>query len=131
MGDWKTPNDCRFNKSDEWVRVEGGEGVIGITDYAQDQLSDLVYVELPDVGDTVSAGDEIGVVESVKASAPIKTPVSGEVTAVNGDLEGNESTINEDPYGKGWIVRIRLSDPSEVNGLMDAKAYSAYCNERS
>lgn len=130
MGDWKAPENCKYTKSDEWVRVEGNEGVIGITDYAQDQLSDLVYVELPEVGDAVSAGQEIGVVESVKASAPLKSPVSGEVVAVNTDLEGSESTINEDAFGKGWIVRVRLSNPSEVDSLMNAADYTAYCNER-
>jgi glycine cleavage system H protein len=131
MGDWKTPNDCKYTKTDEWVRVEGGEGVVGITDYAQDQLSDLVYVELPKVGTAVATGDEIGVVESVKASAPLKTPVSGEVVSVNESLEGNESTINSDAYGSGWIVRIKLSNPREVDSLMDAAAYMKYCEERT
>jgi glycine cleavage system H protein len=131
MGDWKTPDNCRYTKTDEWVRLEGSEAVIGITDYAQDQLSDLVYVEFPEVGNTVAAGDEVGVVESVKASAPIKAPIGGEIIAVNTGLEGNESTINEDPYGKGWMVRLRVTDGGEVSGLMDAKGYTAYCNERS
>ncbi len=131
MGDWKAPTDCKYTKTDEWVRVENGEGVVGITDFAQSQLSDLVYVELPHVGDTVKAGDEIGVVESVKAAAPLKSPVSGEVVAVNEALEGSESTINQDPFGSGWIVRIRLSNPAEMDDLMDAAAYQQYCDERA
>jgi glycine cleavage system H protein len=123
MGDWKVPDNQKYTKSDEWVRVENGEAVIGITDYAQDQLSDLVYVELPEVGETFNAGDEFGVVESVKASAPLKMPVGGEIIAVNMDLEGSEGTINEDPYGKGWLIRIKLTDANLPATLLDAAAY--------
>jgi glycine cleavage system H protein len=130
MGDWKLQDDLKYTKSDEWIRVEGGEAVIGITDFAQDQLSDLVYVELPEVGETFTAGQEFGVVESVKASAPLKMPVSGEIVAVNSDLEGNEGVINEDPYGKGWIVRIRLSNPAELNNLLDVASYGEHQNAR-
>src|SRR5687767_542173 len=130
MGDWKVPDNQKYTKSDEWVRVENGEAVIGITDYAQDQLSDLVYVELPEVGETFKVGDEFGVVESVKASAPLKMPVGGEIIAVNSDLEGSEGMINEDPYGKGWLVRIRITDASGLDALMDASAYSAYSDQR-
>ena len=130
MGDWKVLDGYRYAKTDEWIRVENGEAVIGISDYAQDQLSDLVYVELPEVGEAFNVGDEFGVVESVKASAPLKMPVSGEIVAVNGALEGSEGSINEDPYGKGWLVRIKLADPSQVDGLMDAAAYTSYTNSR-
>jgi glycine cleavage system H protein len=128
MGDWKVPDNQRYTKSDEWVRVEGGEAVIGITDYAQDQLSDLVYVELPEVGQTFKVGDEFGVVESVKASAPLKMPVGGEIIAVNMDLEGSEGTINEDPYGKGWLIRIKLTDGDLPSTLLDAAAYTELQN---
>lgn len=130
MGNWKVQDNCKYSKTDEWIRVENGEAVLGISDYAQDQLSDLVYVELPEVGDTFKVGDEFGVVESVKASAPLKMPVAGEIVAINGDLEGSEGTINEDPYGKGWLVRIKVTDASGLDALMDAAAYSAYSNER-
>lgn len=130
MGDWKVDEGSKYTRSDEWIRVEDGEGIVGITDYAQNQLSDLVYVELPEVGDTFKAGEEFGVVESVKASAPLKMPVGGEVVAVNEELEGSEGTINEDPFGKGWLVRIKISDPAELEKLLDAQAYASYANER-
>ncbi len=131
MGDWKAPEDCKYTKTDEWIRVEGTEGVVGITDYAQDQLSDLVFVEFPEVGDQFAVGKDCGAVESVKASAPIKLPVSGEVIAVNSALEGNEGIINEDPYGKGWLVRIKITNPAELDQLMDAAAYINYVNSRA
>lgn len=131
MGNWKLQDELKYTKSDEWIRVENGEAVIGITDYAQDQLSDLVYVEFPEIGETFSAGQEFGVVESVKASAPLKMPVGGEIIAVNSALEGNEGVINEDPYGQGWIVRIRMSNPAELNSLLDAGHYEEHENARS
>jgi len=130
MGDWNTPAGLKYASTDEWIRVEGTEGVIGISDYAQDALSDLVYVELPGVGDTFAAGAEFGAVESVKASAPLKMPVSGEVIAVNKAVEDTPETINEDPYEKGWIVRIKITNMADLDNLMDAEAYSAYCAER-
>jgi glycine cleavage system H protein len=125
------PDNLRYTREDEWIRVEGDEGVVGLTDYAQDALSDIVYVELPDVGDSVTAGDTFGVVESVKAAADLYVPVSGEVTAVNEDVRDTPETLNSDPYNAGWLVRIKLSDPAEVDGLMDAAAYAAYCESRS
>jgi glycine cleavage system H protein len=131
MTEWNVPDDCRFAKSDEWIRPEGAEATIGITDYAQDQLSDLVYVELPTVGQVLAAGEEFGVVESVKASAPLKMPAGGEVIAVNDALEGNEEIINSDPYDAGWIIRIKLTDTSELSSLMDADAYRAYNQSRA
>ena len=131
MSDWKTPNDCRYAKTDEWIKVEGQEAVVGLSDYAQDQLSDLVFVEMPKVGAAYSAGQSFGVVESVKAAADINLPASGEIVAINTELESAPETINQDPYGKGWIVRIKLSNPSELDSLMDAAAYAAYCSERS
>ncbi len=130
MGDWKIPADLKYTETDEWIRLDGEEALVGITDYAQDQLSDLVFVELPAVGDTFGKGEPFGVVESVKAAADINLPVGGEIIAINTDLEDAPETINADPYGKGWIVRIKLADPSELDSLMDAAAYKAYCDER-
>ncbi len=130
MGDWRIPADYKFTKSDEWIKAEGEEALIGISDYAQDQLSDLVFVELPEVGDTFAKDEAFGVVESVKAAADINMPAGGEVIATNGDLEDVPETINQDPYEKGWIIRVKLADPGELDGLMDAPAYKAYCEER-
>ncbi len=124
------PADLRYTEDDEWVRVEGNEAVIGITDYAQDSLSDIVYLELPDEGDSFDAEDTFGVVESVKAAADLLMPVSGTVTAVNENLVDTPELINEDPYGEAWMVRIELSDPSELDGLMDAAAYEAFLADR-
>ena len=116
---WSVPEDARYLESDEWIRVEGGEAVIGITDYAQDKLSDVVYVELPDVGKTFAQGAVFGVVESVKAASDLKMPAGGEVVAVNDGLGDTPESVNEDPYGAGWMIRIKLSDPSELEGLLD------------
>jgi glycine cleavage system H protein len=130
MGDWKTPNDLKYAESDEWIRVEGAEAVIGITDYAQDQLSDLVYVELPEVGNTFGKGEAFCVVESVKASADVYMPIGGEVIAVNETLEDEPELINSDAYGAGWLVRIKPGDLSQLGGLLDAAAYAKHCEER-
>jgi glycine cleavage system H protein len=130
MGDWSIPEGYKFTESDEWVKLEDGEALIGISDYAQDQLSDLVFVELPMVGETFGKGEVFGVVESVKAAADVMTPIGGEIVAVNDDLEDTPEVINEDAYGEGWIIRIKPSDTSEMDDLMDAKAYEAYCEER-
>ncbi len=132
MGEWKTPDECKYTRTDEWIRVEGDEAVIGITDYAQDQLSDLVYVDLDDaeVGASISKGSAFAEVESVKATSEVAAPASGEVVAVNEQLNDTPETINEDPYGEGWLVRIKLSDPSELSDLMDAGAYETYCAGR-
>lgn len=130
MGDWKTIPGAKYTRSDEWVRLDGDEAVIGITDYAQDQLSDLVFVELPAVGDSFEKGATFGVVESVKAAADVNLPIGGEVVAVNEDLEDAPELINEDPFAKGWIIRIKPADGSELDDLMDEDAYKAYCDER-
>ena len=131
MGKWNIPEDLRYADNDEWIRLDGEEAVIGITDYAQDQLSDLVYVELPDVGETYAQGESFGVVESVKAASDVYLPIGGEILAINNALEDAPEIINTDPYDKGWIVRIKPSDTSEMDSLMDAKTYEAYCDERS
>jgi len=119
------PSDLLYTDHDEWVRVDDDEIVTGITDYAQDQLSDIVYVELPEVGDTFDKGEPYGVVESVKAASDIFMPVGGEIVAINEHLEDAPEIVNQDPYGKGWFVRIKMSDQSDLDGLMDAAAYQA------
>lgn len=124
------PTDLRYTKDDEWIRVEGDEGVVGITDYAQDSLSDIVYVELPSEGESFQVGDTFGVVESVKAASDLYMPISGEVIETNDDLPDAPETINTDPFGEGWMVKIKITDPSELEDLMDPESYSAYCDER-
>jgi glycine cleavage system H protein len=124
-----TPTELRYSKSDEWIRLEGDEIVIGITDYAQDQLGDIVYLELPQVGDTITPSASFGAIESVKASSELYAPIGGEIVAVNSDLEGNQEPINQDPYGAGWLIRVRPSGEEEE--LMDAAAYTQYCAERA
>jgi glycine cleavage system H protein len=116
----------RYTRDHEYVRVEGDTGTVGISDYAQQQLGDVVYVELPQVGKAVSKGSEAAVVESVKAASEVYAPVSGEVVAVNSDLEGAPGTVNEDPSGRGWFLKIKLKDPSELDGLMSEEQYREY-----
>jgi glycine cleavage system H protein len=116
----------RYTKDHEYVRVEGDTAVVGISDYAQEQLGDVVYVELPTVGKTLEKGGEAAVVESVKAASEVYAPVSGEVVEVNGDLEGAPGTINEDPAGKGWFLKLKLKDPAELEGLMTEEQYRDY-----
>ena len=116
----------RYTRDHEYIRVEGDTGVVGITDYAQEQLGDVVFVELPSVGKTVAKGDEAAVVESVKAASEIYAPVSGEVVAVNGELEGAPGTVNEDPSGKGWFLKLKLKDPAELDGLMSEQQYQEF-----
>ena len=124
------PDGLLYTKEDEWVLVEGDVGTIGITDFAQDALSDIVYVELPDIGDSIGAGETFGVVESVKAASDLYSPLSGEVSGANENILDVPETLNSDPYVEGWMVKIKLSDPAELNELMDAAAYKAYCEER-
>lgn len=119
------PADRKFTEHDEWVLVEGDTVTVGLTDFAQDALGDLVYIELPEEGDEVEAGASMCEVESVKAVAEVYAPVSGEVMEVNEDLDGSEGTVNSDPYGAGWLVKIKMSDPSQLDALMDAAAYEA------
>jgi glycine cleavage system H protein len=116
----------RYTKDHEYVRLDGDIGTIGITDYAQSQLGDVVFVELPDVGKAVASGDQAAVVESVKAASEVYAPVSGEVVEVNGDLESAPGTVNEDAAGKGWFFRLRLSNRAEFDSLMDEAAYAAF-----
>ena len=116
----------RYTKDHEYIRVEGDTGVVGISDYAQEQLGDVVFVELPEVGKTVAKGSEAAVVESVKAASEIYAPVSGEVVAVNSELEGAPGTVNEDPSGKGWFLKLKLQDPAEVEELMTEQQYQEF-----
>jgi glycine cleavage system H protein len=124
------PSDLKYTKSDEWIRVTGSEAEAGITDYAQSHLSDIVYVELPEVGAEFKQGTPFGSIESVKAASDINLPVSGTITAVNDSLSDTPEVVNSEPYGKGWIVKFTLHDAGELAGLLDAAAYEAYCNER-
>lgn len=119
-------SEIRFTDQHEWVRVDGDTATIGITDYAQEQLGDVVYVELPEVGKALAAGDEAAVVESVKAASEVYAPVSGEIVEVNGDLEGAPGGVNEDAMGRGWFVKMKLSDSGELSKLMDEDAYKAF-----
>jgi glycine cleavage system H protein len=123
------PAELLYGRSHEWIRVEGDAVVIGITDYAQDQLGEVVYVELPDVGTGVDTGDELGTLESVKAVSEFLTPVGGEVIEVNERLEDNPNLVNEDPYGEGWLVKI--SGSVEGEELLDAAAYQKFLEEES
>lgn len=124
------PGELKFLKSHEWARVEDDGNVrVGISEHAQEQLGDVVYVELPDVGDDVEVGESIAVVESVKAASDIYPPVSGEVVAVNDVLEDSPETVNSDAYGDGWLVLIKPSETSELDDLLDAEAYAAEIDE--
>ncbi len=126
---YKFDPKARYAKSHEWVRMEGDVAVVGVSDYAQHLLSDVVYVELPEVGDEVNAETAMGTVESVKAAEDVNAPISGEVTDVNTELEDNPEWVNEDPYGKAWLVKITPKDGSQFEALMDATAYEAFVQE--
>jgi glycine cleavage system H protein len=120
------PKELKYSKDHEWLRVEDGVATVGVTQFAQEELGEVVFVEVPDVGQSFAAHDEIGSVESVKAVAEVYTPVSGEVTEVNGALADRPELINEDPHGDGWIVRFKLSDEAELEELMSAEDYEAF-----
>lgn len=124
------PADFRYTKDHEWVQLNGATGTIGITDYAQHALGDVVFVELPKVGAKVKAGDVLGTVESVKAVSEVFSPVSGEVTEVNSELSTAPEKINQDPHRSAWLVKIKLADPNEATKLMDSKTYTDYVAEK-
>lgn len=124
------PNDYRYTDEHEWVRVEGDIATVGITDYAQHELGDVVYVELPKVGVKLNAGQSLGTVESVKAVSDIYAPVSGEVTEVNSSLADSPETINNDPHGKAWLIKLKLANAAEVSKLMNASAYEAFISDK-
>lgn len=130
MADLTYPEDLKYAESDEWVRVEGDTATIGISDFAQDSLNDLVYAEFKEVGETLEAGESFGEIESVKAASEVYLPIAGEIVEVNDELEGEPEIVNEDPYGNGWMVKIKVTDASNLDNLMDADAYKAYCESR-
>ena len=125
------PTDLKYSREHEWVRVEGNLATIGITDYAQEELGDIVNVELPDEGDEIHKDEAFGAVESVKASSEVFSPVSGKIAEVNEPLMDAPEMINEDPYDEGWMVKVEISDSSELNDLMDAAGYEQYIQEES
>ncbi len=124
------PTDLKYTKNDEWVRAHGTTGTAGLTHYAQEALSDIVYVELPTVGESFKQGEAYASVESVKAAAEVYLPVGGTITEINEELSSTPETLNHDPHGAGWIVKFAIADPAEVDGLMDAAAYEKYVEER-
>ena len=125
------PEDVHYSKDHEWVRVEGHEAVIGITDYAQNSLGDVVYVELPKSGDEFAANEAFGSVESVKAVSEVFTPVAGTVASINESLADEPETVNSDPYGKGWMIRIKMKNPGEVDSLLTAAEYEDFTKAES
>jgi len=125
------PADYRYTKDHEWIQLDGSIGTIGITDYAQQELGDVVFVEVPKAGATVKPGQSFGTVESVKAVSEIFSPVSGEVTEANPLLADAPETINKDPHKSAWLIKVKLADPNEVSALMDAAAYETYVAEKA
>ena len=123
------PSDLRYTKDHEWVRVDGDEAVVGITDYATNQLGDIVFVELPDAGRSLAQFATFGVVESVKAVSDLFAPVSGDVTGTNDALAAAAELVNSDPYGEGWMIRVKLANPTEIDDLLDSSAYDALIAE--
>ncbi|MDB9776002.1 glycine cleavage system protein GcvH [Vicingaceae bacterium] len=119
------PSELKYTKEHEWIKVDGDVATVGITDYAQSELGDIVYVEIETVGDTLSHGEVFGTVEAVKTVSDLFMPLSGEVIEMNEDLESSPESVNDDAYGKGWMVKIKLSNPSELESLLSAEAYSA------
>ena len=125
------PPDLKYIDTHQWVRVaDDGTGVVGITDFAQEQLGDVVFIGLPEVGETVNGGEEAGVAESVKSASDVFSPVTGEVLAINERLEDEPETVNEDPYGEGWLFKVRLADPGELDSLLDAAGYGELLAEQ-
>ena len=127
----ETPGDLKYSKEHEWVAVEGATATIGITDFAQDELGDIVYVELPQAEDKISREDAFGVIESVKAVSDIYAPISGRILEVNDSLPDSPEMLNEDPYGDGWIVKVEISDPEELDQLLSAADYKKYIVEEN
>lgn len=120
------PEDYRYTEEHEWLKVDGDTATVGITDFAQQELGEVVFVEMPEPGETFDAGEEIGSIESVKAVSDIYAPVACEIVEVNGELDDSPEVVNEDPHGKGWLVKIKITDASEVDDLMDAAAYQEH-----
>jgi glycine cleavage system H protein len=131
VAEYEIPDDLRYSNEDEWTRVEGERAVVGVTDYAQQQLGDIVYVELPEVGATVEQGAPFGVIESVKAVSELYSPVSGKVLEINTELEEHPEWVNGDCYGDGWMIAVRVEEEEEVASLLDAKAYRKHVSDRT
>jgi glycine cleavage system H protein len=131
VAEYEIPDDLRYSNEDEWTRVEGERAVVGVTDYAQQQLGDIVYVELPEVGATVEQGAPFGVIESVKAVSELYSPVSGKVLEINAELEEHPEWVNDDCYGDGWMIAVRVEEEEEVASLLDAKAYRQHVSDRT
>ncbi len=122
-----TPNNLKYSSDHEWVKVEGNIATVGITDFAQSQLGDIVFVDIQTEGEDLSEGEVFGAIEAVKTVADAIMPISGKVVAVNADLEGAPETVNTDPYGNGWMIQVEMSNPAELDKLLDADAYAAIC----
>jgi glycine cleavage system H protein len=120
------PTDLRYHEEHEWIRIDGKQATMGISNFAQDALGDIVFIDMPKVGSTVAAGQQIGEVESTKTTSSIYTPVSGKIAKINTELKDHPEVVNADPYGKGWIAVIELSDPGQITGLMTAEQYEAF-----
>jgi glycine cleavage system H protein len=131
VADYDIPDDVRYTKEDEWARVQGNRVTVGITDYAQQQLGDIVFVELPEVGKTIEAGDPFGHIESVKAVSDLYAPVAGRIVEVNEDLKEQPESVNEDCYGDGWMVVIEASDAADLDELLDPKTYAQHVRDRA
>jgi glycine cleavage system H protein len=131
VADYDIPDELRYTREDEWIRVEGDRVTVGVSDYAQQQLGDVVYVQLPEVGAAVEKGEPFGTIESVKAVSDLYAPVTGEVVEVNGDLAEHPEHVNEDCYGDGWMIAIQMSDPSEVDSHLAPDAYRRHVEDRS
>lgn len=125
------PSDLKYAKEHEWVRIEGDTATIGISDFAQDQLGEVVYVDLPSEGDEIAAGETFGEIESVKSVSELYAPISGEIVKVNDVLSDAPERVNEEPYGEGWMIVVKMSDTSQADGLMDADAYEAFTAEEA
>lgn len=122
----KVPGELKYSKDHEWVRVEGDVAIVGVTDFAQSELGDIVFVEVETEGETLDSEAVFGTIEAVKTVSDLFMPVSGEIVEFNKDLESNPEAVNSDPYGAGWMIKVKMSNPSEIDGLMDAAAYSAH-----
>jgi glycine cleavage system H protein len=120
------PTDLRYHEEHEWIRIDGKQATMGISNFAQDALGDIVFIDMPKVGSTVAAGQQIGEVESTKTTSSLYTPVSGKIVKINTELKDHPEVVNADPYGKGWLAVIELSEPGQINGLMTAEQYEAF-----
>ena len=131
MAEYEIPEELRYSHEDEWTRLEGERALVGVTDYAQQQLGDIVYVELPEVGTTVEQGAPFGVIESVKAVSDLYSPVSGKVLEINAELAEHPEWVNQDCYGDGWMIAVRIEEEQELGSLLDAKSYRKHVQDRT